>query len=109
MTAAYNIRWREANTPYSPNPDLSLEEIAATVEKAMMNWNGEAAACSYFQLLADPPSRGEAGYDGKNVIKFRTESPNTAQAANSAMAFVVCVIANSAATWLAIASVLASL
>ena len=43
-----------------------------------------------------------------NVITFRTESPNTIQAANSTIVSVVCVIANKAATWLAMANTLAS-
>jgi hypothetical protein len=53
--------------------DLPLETVVDVAKKSMDNWNSQTSACSYFTLFLVDPAPGDAHFDGKNVIHFRTD------------------------------------
>lgn len=64
------------------SPDIAASDLFLTVKKSVDNWATPTAGCSYLQINYDEPAAAEAHYDGKNVIKFRTDKwchPDDAQ------------------------------
>ncbi len=78
----------------SGSPDLTTDVVFATVQQSMSDWQSLTASCGYLQLKYDAPAALDAHLDGKNVVKFRTDTwchPNDAQDKN------VCYDASAAA------------
>ena len=54
-----------------PPPELSLDEVLATLKRSTDNWQSRTGACSYLKINIDPPAANETKLDLKNVLKFR--------------------------------------
>ena len=57
----------------SGSPDLPADQVFATIQKSLNNWASTTAGCSYLKINYEQPAAVEAHYDGKNIIKFRTD------------------------------------
>lgn len=66
-------------------PDIPADQVFATVQKAIANWQNVTAGAAYLKFMYDAPAPLEAHLDGVNTVKFRTDRwchPNDAQQTN---------------------------
>jgi hypothetical protein len=63
-------------------PDLDAATTFSVIQTSMQAWRGAISACGYMSIDYITPAPVEAHFDGKNVIKFRTDvwcHPNDSQ------------------------------
>jgi hypothetical protein len=54
-------------------PDLDAATTFSVIQTSMQVWHGAISACGYMTIDYVTPAPVEAHFDGKNVIKFRTD------------------------------------
>jgi MYXO-CTERM domain-containing protein len=63
-------------------PDMPADQVFATVQKSIANWQAALGSSAYLKLMYQTPVALEAHLDGVNTIKFRGDRwchPNDAQ------------------------------
>jgi MYXO-CTERM domain-containing protein len=66
-------------------PDMPSDQVFATVQKSIANWQSALNGAAYLKLMYAQPAAIEAHLDGVNTIKFRIDKwchPNDAQQNN---------------------------
>jgi MYXO-CTERM domain-containing protein len=88
-TGGVGVHWTSGCAFVTPDsagtPDLPADQVFATVQKAVSNWQTALGSQAYLKLMYRQPMPLEAHLDGINTVKFRTDHwchPNDAQQNN---------------------------